>query len=478
MSKRYTQLITNVANQIYHGGVKLTVKDDAMIAPLAGEYQTPMHFAEGEAVISEEGLVKHCNQYFTKFETNPFTTSMEEADTLGDTVVSARQAIMSDIKPIAVGIIAKIKDQIIPTVNSIFEKAYNKTQEMTDSGRILLGIKTDGSEHPLWSHPKFLAILDQAGGEGGLPELGLVGVNLPAKTPEELLQLVMSAAADLGECLSDALGEDALTIVESVYASVFNGGGTIHDHQCPRLELLVAILLAVALREDIPEGVTGVDSPAAYRKHLDEVISTGTLRLSQLVKHHAQRTKSDRLVINYPANGGVFKAGECIIVNGLLFEAWLESGGTVDAIYGSYVTDQNPRGSVIMENKEQLERAWLRRVALAQSAVKDDFERVFVNNLRAEIYNHAKETNMGVDDDGIEKMYERSSSINPDNAYPFTRRIVVATLFDDGEYLAVLEAIDGIQQRVPDIDLNDAIDLGIIDWLVEWALDQCKIKRR
>ena len=84
---------------------------------------------------------------------------------------------------------------------------------------------------------------------------------------------------------------------------------------------------------------------------------------------------------------------------------------------------------------------------------------------------------MKVSTKGIEKMYERKSSINSDNCYGFARRAVVACLFDDGDYLTVLEEVDAISAKVPGIELEDAIDLAIIDWLVEWALSMVNIKR-
>jgi hypothetical protein len=109
--------------------------------------------------------------------------------------------------------------------------------------------------------------------------------------------------------------------------------------------------------------------------------------------------------------------------------------------------------------------------------MRDDFESLFVSRLRDAIYAYGKENNMKVKRSGIDAMFERSSSLDADNTYPFARRVICDCLFDPGEHLTILENVDSISTASPEITLEDAVEIATTEWLVDWALDQINISK-
>lgn len=471
-----TKLAGTVADQVIAGGAHLSVKEDSLLAPIVGEIGLPLEQSEA---VSTEGLIKAGNDYFHRTSPNPFATSMEETELLGNPAEMGIQGLVADIKPVAVGIIAKVKDSVIPATNTIFEKAYASTQEEVDRGGVLLEIKTDGSEHPIWQNPALLAMVEACAETGTLEDTSLRAITFPELDASNLLEVVHSVNATINAQLDELLGDNSTECITQIYNTAFNTGGEACKEPLTAKHYIVAMLLGIGFKENIPDGVQGVGEVAHYRQALDKVIDSCALHVKRQRDYNANVTKAGRLILSFPAPGAEFRKGSYITVNGALYEGWLEAGGSVDAVLGAYVSPDQPTNAMkIIEDQERLRREWVRRVGLAQSSLRDEFERVFVNALRREIYAYADSVGLKVNQDAIEKMYDRSSSIDPDNAYNFTRRIVVKALFGEGDFLTILENIDNISCRVKGIELSDAIELAIIDWLVDWALTMVNVSRR
>ena len=480
MSNVITQVAEDVASRLVAGGVSLTFKSDSMLAPICGEVSLIAENSTDEP--SMESLAVKVNDYFADTDPNPFSVSTENIG-LGNTFFTGADAISDDILPLAVGIINVIKQSIIPATNEIFHAAYNATSENVDGGGVRLDIVTDGLEHPLFNNVALTSIIEGYAETGDLSATRATGLSFPELPTETLQTTVMAVNNSLNGDLQDLLGTDSETLLQNTYKAVFNVAGStpVDWDKLYGQELkskVIALLLAIGLSEEIPEGVVGVDDVGQYRALMRKVISCFALHVNNALKYTANLDRTGNLVRHYPVAGSEFTEGASIIVAGRQFNDWLELGGTVDAIYGAYVSDQRVNGAALLEQREQYERNWVRYIATKQSSMRDNFESLFVQNLRTAITEYAKEHGMSVKAAGIETMYERSSSIDSDNAYPFARRAVVHTLFEAGDNLTILENIDKIAEASPDIALEDAVDIATVEWLVDWALDQVKITRK
>lgn len=476
MSDTLSKASMQLAESIIGGGIALTFKEGSVLEVAGGQLAVVMEPIQAESL---EGLVKTTNVLLGSKEANPFATSFEEADVVGNPVKIAADAVSNDIIPIAKGIIDAVRNNVIPATNEIFQRSYDQTSEVVDRGGILVDICTDGSEKEIWSNPALVGLLEAHAPTGTLDGCCVSSMTFPDLGSDVLLNHIHSVNPVLNPGIDDILGDNAEGIVTSVYRFVFNVSG----ETCPvdiRTRTLVGLLLAIALKENIPEGVTGGGELRQYRAELEKVADSNAATLKQQLDYSTNITRAGRLVLAFPPEGSAITQKSTIVVNGRLYESWLEAGGSVDAILGAYASRSKPiHGADILENKPQLEREWVKMVGVAQSAVRDNFQRVYVNNLRSNIHQYADETGLKVSAEAIDGLYQTNTTVDPDNAYCFTRDVVVDALFGKNpDYKAVLNEIDAISDAVPGISLEDATELGITDWLTGWAIEQMDIFKR
>ncbi len=478
MSDVISQVSETVAAKLAAGGVGLSFKADSLLAPISGELQL---IADNSNEPSLEALTVAVNQYFEESNPNPFETSMESFN-LGNTFLAGVESLANDLEPMAAGILSNIKNVIIPTTNTIFEAAYDATSSVCDNGGVRLNIETDGAEHPFFANVALRSILEAYSAVGELQNTHTSGLSFPDLPTETLLAAVNSVNSSLNGDLLDLLGVNSEELLQTAYKSVFNvPGSTPIDYTRlfgQELKIkAIALLLAIAFSEEVPEGVTGVDDVGQYRAIVRKTIACFALHVTNVLKYTETMANNDRLVLSFPEAGSEFTTGASIIVNGRLFNKWLELGGSVDAIYGAYVSDNKANGTALIENLEKYERSWQRYIATKQSSMRDDFESLFVSRLRDTIYAYGEQNNMKVKRSGIDEMFKRSNSLDADNAYPFARRVICECLFEPGEHLTILECIDSISNASPEITVEDAVEIATTEWLVDWALDQINISK-
>lgn len=475
MSDTLCAISTQLAETVIAGGITLEFKPGSTLEVTGGELERVMEPVQAESL---ESLALTVNRRLSATEANPFVASFEEEDVLGNSVQLASNATANDIIPIAQGIIGKVRNNIIPATNEIFQKAYDATSDEVDRGGILVNIQTDGTEKEIWSNPALLALVAAHADTGTYDGAQIRTINFPDQPNDTLLATLHTVNPLLNPGIDALLGDEALSAVGKVYRSMFNVTGEPCDIY-PRIQFLIGLLLAIALKENIPEGVTGVDDSNQYKAVLDAFGDSCAARLKQLLDYSTNITRNGRLITEFPPEGTPLTAKSTIVVNGALYNSWLESGGSVDAILGAYASrDRLTNGGDILEHKPRLEREWLKMVGIAQSAARDDFQRVFVNRLRGEIHNYAEDTGLKVKADAINTLYSPEAFVTPDTAYTFARDAVIDALFPEGEYRPLLNEIDSISESVPGISLEDATELGICDWLTSWALSQVQINKR
>ncbi len=475
MSDTLCSISTHLAEQVIAGGIALEFKPGSTLEVAGGELERAMLPIEAASL---ESLALETNRRLASTQANPFVASFEDEEVLGNTAQIAANAIANDITPIAQGIIGTVRNNIIPATNEIFQKAYDTTSDTVDRGGILVNIQTDGSEKEIWSNPALLSLIAAHAETGTFDGAQIRSLEFPDQPNETLLAMVHSVNPLLNPGIDSLLGDGALGAVGNVYRSTFNVTGEPCDVY-PRIQFLIGLLLGIALKENIPEGVSGVDDSRQYTTVMETFIDSCAARLKQLIDYSTNITRSGRLIVEFPPEGTALTSNSVITVNGLLYNSWLESGGSVDAILGSYASrERYTHGGDLLERKPQLERDWLKMVGVAQSAACDDFQRVFVNSLRSEIHRYAEDTGLKVNAAGINTLYSPESHVTPDTAYTFARTAVINSLYSDGEYQPLLNEIDLISESVPGISLEDATELGICGWLTSWALEQVQVYKR
>lgn len=474
-----TQVSRQLADHLAQGGVLLSPKPNSVFEPLVEGLLSVMPTETDDS----ETLRKQTNAALESLRPNPFTQSFEddgEAPVMDIGVVydEVEQRAVAELKPIVVGIVGELKNTVLPGVKAIFDKAYNTVAESVDTGSIKITVKTNHSEKLIWSNPILTSLLKQYSDGAGsekvnsnliFPDLGIDSLGAAIKTGND--QFDAEVSEFLAEC-------DTTAALEHTFAEIFNPViARSAQPQGQLVESVIALLMAVYFTADVPDGVTGVELDD-YRLQLAKVATYHANHIRTAIASFRRNQDTGYMVIEMPGPGDVFNEGSAIIVDGVVYNRYLELGGGVDGIYGTYVTSGSRSMHLILEKYPTLERAWHNYVALAQSSVRDDFQRIFIGELRRHTNLYANDHALKVDGSVLEELYQRNISVDPANAYNFTRDYVIRSLWGDSEYLSLLRSIDGICAKYEEIEFDDAVELGIIEWLVTWAFSHIKIDHK
>lgn len=468
-----------LADFLAQGGVFLAPKTNSVIAPLT---EALVDMMPTEQVESSESLRKMTNATFESLRPNIFLASLEDNNDdepeftptgiVYDEVVAKA---IEELKPIVENVISDLKGTILPAVKSIFDKAYEVTADAVDTGSVKLSVRTNYSEKAIWTNSTLLSLLAATEKGNGIDKVA-AELTFPVLSPEVLGDLIKTGDPVFDAEVLDYLKEFSLIeLIEHTYNEIFNPPSDIrHPGQGKLPEALVAFLLAKRFEVDIPEGVAGMELDD-YRAQMRKVARHYAYCIDVELQRFDTNRQTGYLIVSLPAPGAMFNDSDPIIVDGMVYERYLELGGGVDGIYGSYVSNRSRQMTDILENHAKLEREWHNQVALAQSAKRDDFQRIFIAELRRQVYLYANEHGMKADEKEIDVLYDTHISVDPQNAYEFARKHAIKALWKDTEYLTLVCCIDAVCAKYEEIEFDDAVELGIIDWLVKWALEHVQI---
>lgn len=478
MSYEIKTISKRVADTLYNQGITISPKPNGFFEPLVGQLDAPLEDVE---IVSTESLHTDINTvYKSKYGQNPFVTpSMEDGDIqIGDAIDIVNEAAFKELKPIVLGMIERLKNQVNPTVKSIYDNCIEKVQDVINSAGIQITVVTNGSELPVWSNPRVQHIRTPQG-EASVNWLTVPqGVNFPEKTIEELATLILT-----GDDLFDAEIKQLLAIQPAdtlviTYNRTFNTTGSKDlSDVCKYTYNLLSALLANRFLDDVVEGLDSIDLDQ-YTTTMRRIANSHGAQLNSKLDQAAALRQAGYYVLNYPDERSEFVKGTKIVVDGILHQRFLELGGELDAIYGSFISGDNSLRYLdpLLDKNEVLCSDWFNHISYAQQTRRDDFQRLYVSHLRRAILQQAADMGIGIKVDSFDKLFERMSSLNEDTVFTYTRRAVIHCLYPDTDYLSILENIDRISEQHEGISFNDAVQLAIIDWLVGWALTHVKVK--
>lgn len=471
-----------LADYLASVGLFLAPKPNSVYAPLVNGMVDEIKGDFTEEV-SSEALVAKINDHFDSRRPNIFAKSFESETLEEDAPVEEGvlydefcKAAVNEIKPIVLGIVDGLKNIVNPAINTIFEESYNSVSDQVETGGVKLAVVTNKNELAIWSNAAFVQLVSGAIDDISCHQVCSSEITFPAMEVADLLQRIKTGNDLIDAEVADYLSNYNLsTLVEHTYGEIFNvAEATRYPGQGQLPESVVALLLTLNLMRDIPEGVYGMEE-TPYTLELARVACWHAKIIQAFLTETQLNATTDRLVVSYPNDGSMFAENEAIVVCGLGYAKFLDMGGSVDAIYGSYVGPQYRRLHEILEHASSLERQWLSHVTIAQSANLDDFQRKFVYELRRNIIKYGRDNDIKINDDAIETMFEDSFVVKPENAYSKVRPVILDALWEDTEYGNVLNCVDSVCDKLEGIEFDEALELGIIEWLVQWSLTHVDI---
>lgn len=209
------------------------------------------------------------------------------------------------------------------------------------------------------------------------------------------------------------------------------------------------------------------------------------------MKRYENADKNDRVVMRFPPLGQELSFDRpdqgVIVVNKPSYDRFLEQGGSPEAIMGCYLLDRETDASKILANRDQYVTTYNARVMKTRS---DTRLRVIISLrrfLESEVANEIVATgNPDGEDQGVWKgitiNQEAAQRIlrrcidsltldDMDDMYATVRDIILEVFFGDTDVRKLIQLIDANSKDHPE-DLKSAVNVAVIDYIVDWFMHQ------
>lgn len=397
------------------------------------------------------------------------------------------------------------RNGVNPIIRGIVEAVEKAEQDRVGEGNL----RPDVAPYfyaDLWENSSFVSMV---GRYGDTPVTKAYVANpIPMPEGSELMELVKTGVASIDtdvEALLESRGEE---YVARVYRAVFENdsvqtadlelrGNSFEDgwfFSNSRISIdavIIAHLIAKALsKREAPENYT----KSKYDEAISSVMGASGQRLYRAIKQREQDAKNQQLVLAYGYNlvdsplGGrprfVSPYGGVIVVNGDVYNEYLEKGGSPEALMGAAGLNQPRDLGEILARNEELLAAYKRREAIVQEQLSAGrFARV-VEMVRTEVFrflNSLDESEMVRSRDEYAKVIReelatfRTNDI--ESLWYFVRRLICRVFFPHTNALRCLTKIDDVATRMPDADVKIATFHATIEMLVDWTFEQVEVNK-
>ena len=470
-------------------------------AVIAGVSDTPV-------AVASEKLAAPC--YFNSNEmvmdTNTMINLMLQGNVNGVDGLDEYDVQMRQITNLATASIKRTiyltKNVALPVIESIVEKITPELNEVSGGNGLAFNIIPDTS-FTILKDP----ILQEAVGKyKSMTTSYLSGTKtVPHHQPRDAESV--QALLAIGQSTFDkALREWATPYIGDgtmmkVYADVFVNGQVGEDISkvIPKTidgipKAIIAFIIATNLSQELDDGIE-----IAFEDYEDKMISLmawcGHV-INFGLSAFASQNSMKRVVSSYPKRGDEFSYGSVergiIRVNPDHYNAYLERGGSPEALMGACLTDRDTVLDKLLENADEHVKVYNRTVVSARNNNKLQV----VNTMRSKLMKHVSDEIVAcnqVDPDGSVDSVWKGVSINAEVAqevlskqvskltinnvtdiYGAVRQVVLGVFFADTDVQGLLEHVDATLDSDSEntLDVQDAVNIAVFDYIVNWVCHQ------
>lgn len=352
---------------------------------------------------------------------------------------------------------------------------------------------------PVWDSSSLASLVEPF---QDIPKLGQIGDPRvhPQRTMDEVVAMVSTGSGRLDKELQDWIGTIGKDQVFAVYQGFFaarpvNGpydpqfnandwlDGTGKTY---RTNALIIFALAHHMLGNVMEDINV--SLGVYEQMMTAVIARAGLTINNVLEWRENCKEAKRLVISWPVPGAEYRTfwseGGQILVNNDVYLEWLNKGGAPEVLMGAAISDRVSDGDYLLENAEKYLEQWRRRAALVRSAQYNERIVVIINTLRdvmTAIINSMKDEDQILGDRApyhqkLDHALSHCRHEDPEHVYQIVRRVLCKTLYDYRDCLQILETIDAIALREPDLEIDEVATLAVVDIVVSWLVKQVIVR--
>ena len=244
--------------------------------------------------------------------------------------------------------------------------------------------------------------------------------------------------------------------------------------------LATFILASYALAN--PMETEGDVGTLEYKQKLEELITVSGIVVNRLIKRIKLQVESNVLVSSYNS------IQKKIIVNGSIYEEWLQQGGVPEALLGFLVSNNKIMDArIALEQKQTGCRAWELYCGLAHNQAKTTLEQSFVSYIKsymlstlAELTDSEKE--IGVSPavhrerviSNVDKEIEHFSHRLMDDIPHLVLHLVARARFYYTSAYEILLTMHEVFKMNPEIDPREAAGIATQEYIAEYLAGQIR----
>lgn len=367
---------------------------------------------------------------------------------------------------------------VSPLAQEYAEKLIERMEDQSVSELLGLEIITSNTPKPLLNPALAEGLSKYAeSGYAVLPALGLP--ELSVDELQELIKTGMKSLDDdvamwLADCEPGWLAEVWAGFMETKTADTLRGLMTK-----PKVGVhytLATWLLATKLFNNPPEGVT-MDL-TSYNQGVATVRDQAAAQLWRELQKVLRAVETGAMV------EGV--QGSKVYVQGDVYNAWIEAGGSTDALFGNlYLSRPLTYVRDLTQRQQELEGIWARQVALVKSTeslnrfnrlqrvARDKFIEL-VNGLPMDVKAKMPRTStlMELFDAEVRSL----STKCVEDLYSLALRLLCRTLFVNSDAEAILCGIERVSKENPKLSAPEAASIAVAEYIGSWVGQQLTVR--
>ncbi len=390
------------------------------------------------------------------------------------------------------------KNIAIPVINDVANKCEEAVADKTVNRGFALNIIDDGAKSILDSVILQNAV-DRYTDIALDKSIGTVPYH-EARSTEQIMELMKVGLEkfdkEVEEWLAKACGSEN---VIDLYFKVFSQGNyssalvnVIGKDTNSYINAIIVFLIGLGLSKDLDPNIPL--SKSEYELQMSNVICFAGMVVKQAISRRKSNSITKYLVDSFPPANEEFSYTETnkgiIVVNKSLYDQYLEAGGTPEAIMGAYLSDRENQYDRLLEKVSDYTRVYNARLLQARSNNTDQATLTLRRTMRSCLYAEIDHCRAEATDKGLwtginldtQKAYElvdkltgKITVLDLNNIYLAAKDIVLTVFFQATDVKEMLDYIDNAQTLSENDDMQTAVNIAIIDYVVNWFFSQTKV---
>ena len=405
-----------------------------------------------------------------------------------DRISSHTDAVNSTIDAIAPGIRNQLhvyRNIVNPTIKDLLERIDYDLQNI--SNKPISNMEIVEWNLPIPYYNEKLEDLAYRYSSHGTVDVTLKDIaEIPSNT--ELYELMCTGIATLDESIKSWLSTVPDDYIATVWSDIFTKSGSMMALMVNKDQghayALIAYLLSEKLVTHEPLDCFKT-TRAVFVSHLSAIRDFAGKYVYQYIQKNKKAIEEKNLILNINNN--------VTTVHAVVYDAWLEAGGTPEILLGNMLNKQRVMyGQLLMNNAQELTNKWNSYYAMQKqqlgnfqvSNIRHAIEKNFnsqINDARQKIRNNEKLDIPSIEEcDNIEKLFKqevnRYGGFNINDLPKAVTRLVCRSRFYKTNAETFLTMLNNIINDNPELPIFEASTVATINYISEWVLTQVELK--